>query len=285
VGKFDDALKKAEAAKGRTLDETAASKVVKIPSEEIEALRLETGELDPSQTRQPFFSGKIDPRLVCLREPSSPVAECFRVLRARILSGGPGHGIRSIMVTSPQPSDGKSTSAANLAITIAGGINEYVLLADCDLRNPSLHQIFGLHSNSGIREYLEEGTSIAPFLKTTQVNKLTLLPAGKPPLNPSELLSSEKMRRLIEELKGRYQDRYIIIDGTPAGFAAETHFLSTMVDGVLLVVRSGKTDKNSITEAVEHIGREKIIGVVFNASNENRKKYRHYYRYYQKGKA
>jgi capsular exopolysaccharide synthesis family protein len=186
------------------------------------------------------------------------------------------------MVTSPQPQDGKSIVAANLAISIAQSINEHVLLMDCDLRRPSQHQLIDLQSHLGLREYLEDGDSVAPHLFKTPVRKLTLLPAGRPPPNPSELLGSEKMRLLIAELKTRYQDRYIILDATPAKFVAEAAFLAPDVDCVLLVVRSGKTSRESALEAIENIGREKILGVVFNASTEAQRKYEKFYRYYRK---
>jgi Mrp family chromosome partitioning ATPase len=116
------------------------------------------------------------------------------------------------------------------------------------------------------------------------VGKLTLLPAGEPPPNPTELLSSEKMGQLIEELKGRYQDRHIIFDTTPAGLGAETNFLAAMTDGILLVVRSGKTSMPTLMEAIGHLNRDKILGVVFNASEEAQRKYQYYYRYYQGGR-
>ena len=232
--------------------------------------------------KSPLPPGDMDTRLVSFMEPDSPVKECFKMLRAMIFASNPGPSHRTIMVTSAQPMEGKTIVAANLAVSIAQGINEYVLLVDCDLRRPSMDKIFGLNAREGIREYVEEGTSVAPYLMKTPVNKLLLLPAGKPPSNPSELLSSEKMRRLVEELRGRYEDRYIIFDGAPAQYASEAPFLSSIVDGVLLVVRSGMSAKDQILETVEKIGREKIIGMVFNASNESAEDYRYYYRYYRK---
>jgi capsular exopolysaccharide synthesis family protein len=186
------------------------------------------------------------------------------------------------MVTSPQPLDGKTTVAANLAINIAQSINEYVMLVDCDLRRPSMHNLLGLNGQEGIREYLEKGTSVAPYLMKTPLEKLTLLPAGKPPSNPSELLSSEKMRTLVEELKVRYEDRYIIFDVPPSEFTAEVTFLAPMMDTVLLVVRSGKTDRDLLVKTVENIGAQRILGIVFNASIELPKFYRHYYGCYAK---
>jgi capsular exopolysaccharide synthesis family protein len=186
------------------------------------------------------------------------------------------------MVTSPQPLDGKSTVAASLAINIAQGINEHVMLVDCDLRRPSMDRLLGLNAHEGVREYLETGTSVAPYLIKTPVKKLTLLPAGKPPSNPSELLSSEKMAMLVQELKSRYEDRYIIFDVPPSQFTAEVTFLAPMMDGVLLVVRSGKTVRDLLLKAAEDIGTHRILGVVFNASPSLPRTYRHYYRYYAK---
>jgi exopolysaccharide/PEP-CTERM locus tyrosine autokinase len=282
MGKFDKALRKAEAAARLAPAKAPAKKSVKIKGNEIEALRLDTKTV--AETPAPVPSGMNDRRLVTLTDHQSAAAEQFRLLRTKIMCKDMACGPRTLMVTSPQTLDGKSTVASNLAVAIAQGINEYVLLVDCDLRKPSLHKLFGIGQADGLREYLEEGNSVAPYLKTTEVNKLTLLPAGHPPLNPAELLSSEKMRQLVEELKNRYQDRHIIFDTAPAGFAAETGFLSTVVDGVLMVIRLGKTSSKATMQAIEHIPRDKILGVVSNADNERTKNYHYYYRYYQKGK-
>ncbi len=285
MGKFDDALKKARAARGKPAAKLVSSKVVKMPLEEIESLRLDTEETKAPEPRRHAFNGRIDIKLACLRDPNSAAAECFKTLRSKIMVGKSGKLCRTIMVTGAQPQDGKSLVAANLAVSIAQGINHYVLLVDCDLRRPLLHKTFGLQARQGLREYLENGTSIAPYLLKTPVSKLTLLPAGKPIASPSELLSSEKMQLLIKEVRDRYQDRFIIFDTPPAHFIADTAFLVDIIDGVVLVVRSGKTNAELVRDVVENIGKENILGVVFNATNEATREYRYYYKYYQKGKA
>jgi len=117
------------------------------------------------------------------------------------------------------------------------------------------------------------------------VKKLSVLPGGTPPPNPSELLCSHRMRDLVEELKSRYDDRFVIFDSPPGQFMAETAFLARMMDGILLVVRSGKTPRDLIHDTLENIGRDKILGVVFNASNEYRRGYHYYYRYYKQREA
>jgi exopolysaccharide/PEP-CTERM locus tyrosine autokinase len=283
MGKFFEALKKSEKSRDSLSSKTHSRKVFELSGAQVHAMRLDSQPVVDSKTNEQEFNGRIDPRLVSLLTPQSPIAEQFKLLRAKILSRYMARGPLTIMVTSSQPLDGKSTIASNLAVTIAQGVNEHVLLVDCDLRRPRLHQVFGLKPKQGLREYLEEGTSVAPYLLKTAIRKLTLLPAGKPPLNPTELLSSEKMGRLVEELKGRYEDRHVIFDTTPAGIGAETSFITNMVDGVLLVIRYGQSSMKHLTEAINLIGRERIMGVVFNASNESHQKYYKYYRYYQRG--
>ena len=285
MGKFFDALKKAEKSRKPDQLESDSKKVVKISREQVEPLKLDAQQLDSVREGQQVFNGGVDPRLVCLREPNSPAAECFKVLRSKLLVRESGQLARTIMVTGVQPKDGKSLVAANLAVSIAQGINQYVLLVDCDLRRPFLHTSFGLQPEHGLRDYLEGGESVSPYLFKTPVEKLTLLPAGRALVSPSELLGSEKMRLLVCELRDRYQDRFIILDTPPAHFTAEAAPLFSMMDGVLLVVRAGKTALEPIKEVIAGLDREKILGVVFNAGKEVQKDYRYYQRYYQRGKA
>jgi protein-tyrosine kinase len=286
MGKFEEALKKAGAAEPHTSAEPTPSKVVELSRGDIEELRLkDTRTPEPRVSTSRTFTDNVDPRLVWSCESSSPAAECFKLLRSKLMVSDSGALRRTIMVTSAEPSDGKSLVAANLAVSIAQGVNEYVLLVDCDLRRPSLHRTFGLRAGQGLHEFLQEGTSLTPYLLKTPVQKLTLLPAGQPSVSPSELLGSKKMRLLIEKLKARHQNRYIIFDTPPAQFTAETASLFSMVDGVLLVVRSGKTSREPLEEAIGNIGRENILGVVFNASHEFEKDYRYFSQRYQTGKA
>ena len=284
MGKFEEALNKALAAETHTSAEPTPGKVVELSRQDIDELRLEdTRTPEPRVSTSQTFTNKVDPRLVWSSKSSSPAAECFKLLRSKLMVSDSGALRRTIMVTSAEPSDGKSLVAANLAVSIAQGVNEHVLLVDCDLRRPSLHRTFGLRADRGLHEFLQEGTSLTPYLLKTPVQKLTLLPAGQPSVSPSELLGSKKMRLLIEKVKARHQDRYIIFDTPPAQFTAETASLFSMVDGVLLVVRSGKTSREPLEEAIGNIGRENILGVVFNDSQEFEKDYRYFYRAYQQG--
>ena len=284
MGKFFDALQKSGSKQERPAPKRSPENPAKMPAETIESLRLNSSAPEEPGDKFSTFNGRIHSCLTTALDAQCASVDCFKLLRTKVLTSNLGRN-RTIMVTSPQPLDGKSVVAANLAISIAQGMKEHVLLLDCDLRRPSQHQLFGFEAHLGLREYLEDGNSVAPHLLKTPVKKLTLLPAGRPPSNPSELISSEKMRLLVTELKARYQDRYIILDATPAKFAAETAFLAHDADCVLLVVRSGKTLRETALEAIEHIGREKILGVVFNANTEVQRKYQYYYRYYKKSQA
>jgi capsular exopolysaccharide synthesis family protein len=169
------------------------------------------------------------------------------------------------MVTSAIPGDGKSFVAANLAISIAQGIEEHVLLMDCDMRRPSIHSRFGFSQGvAGLSDYLAKKKPLESLLKKTVVDKLTILPGGAMPQNPSELLSSQAMKDLLTETKSRYSDRYIIVDSPPPQLTAETTALANYIDGIILVVKYGTTPKDLIRDLLEKLGREKVIGVVMN---------------------
>ena len=206
----------------------------------------------------------IDPMLVTGLKPQSIESEQFRQLKNNILFPEKGNPPRCIMVTATSPGEGKSFVAANLAISIAQNIDEYVLLLDCDLRSPSIDSMFGFNHVQGLSEYLSQSKPLSSVLVKSFLNKLTLLPAGKIPPNPSELLSSEQMKRLIHEVKLRYSDRYIIIDTPPPYLTSETNAISRQVDGIIIVIQQGKTRKKDVLKLIDIYGREKIIGVVYN---------------------
>ena len=210
-----------------------------------------------------------DERLVYAIENFSGVAESFRKLRTMILHPESGNPARSIMVLSSDPQEGKSFICANLGVSFAHSIEQKALMIDCDLRRPSLQGLFGLKCKKGLTNYLRDGDNISDLIISTGLPKLTIIPAGSPPDNPSELLSSDKMSDMINELTNRYDDRLLLLDTPPFHAASETLVLSQLVDKVVLVVRWGKSGRENVKKIVDHIGREKIIGVVFNAFEMN----------------
>lgn len=216
----------------------------------------------PRKTSKPA-PARVDPNLVVLSQSSPFAVEQFNQLKTNLLFGN-DKPPQLIMITSALPGEGKSFVAANLAVSIAQNIKEHVLLIDCDLRRPAIHRIFGLQDPPGLSNYLENGKDLSEFLVNTGHNKLTLLPAGKSPQNPLELLSSEKMKNLLNEVKKRYSDRFVILDSPPPRLTAESNALARLVDGVVLVVKKGAAGRDVINDLVKSIGKEKLTGVVFN---------------------
>jgi len=208
-----------------------------------------------------------DKKLVVLNNPASFEAEQFRLLKTKILFPSSGPSLRCIMVTSGFQGVGKSFVSSNLAISLAQSIDQYVLLMDCDMRKPTAHKIFGYEDVPGLSDYLRNDAPLSSLFLKTVMPKLTLLPAGPPPSNPAELLSSKKMKALIGEVKNRYDDRYVIMDSAPSKIAAETSAIIQEVDAVVLVVGYGKTPIESIAELVDGIGKDKVASIVVNQCN------------------
>ena len=281
MGKFYDALKRSGIG---AVDSPASpsGNVVRMSAAKIEQSKSAPAEPERAQGSALFTDGELDPHLAEILVSNSPAAERFRMLytRLRVTEKISQKPLKAIMVTSPEPLDGKSLITAGLAISIARGINESVVLVDCDLRAPTQHKRFGLHPKHGLSEYLTSGTQADYYLMPTCIQKLTLFPGGKRPPNPAELIQSAKMRQLVEGLRSRGDDQYILFDTPPDQVSAETTSLAHLMDGVLIVVRSGKTPKERIRETIESIGRERIIGIVFNASDERKRDYYYYHRYY-----
>ena len=276
MGKIADALERHDKEKVVKLDDVkeAPPKRLVVEEPEVKLARQVTTDLVPGQT----FSDS----LVMLSSPDSADAETFKVLRGQILFPRDRKIPRSMLVTSTFPAEGKTYVAANLAATLALSIDEYVLAIDADLRRPRLHRMFGFSKVQGLHDYLVGNVRVEEVLIKSRINKLSILPAGKPARNPAELLSSNMMARLLEEVKGRYQDRFIIIDSPPSSVTAETKFLAQHVDGIIYVVMASKTPRKIIEKAIDNLGRDKVLGIVFNGYEQVRKSYnRYYHRYYK----
>ena len=201
---------------------------------------------------------------------SKQVSESIRMLRTKIFYPDSGEIPRSILVTSAIPGEGKSFVCANLGVSIAQGIEKEALLVECDLRRPSLSKLMGLSNSRGLVDHLQSGTPIEQLIQPTTMPKLFVLPSGKPPKNPAELLDSSKMTSLIELLEMQNSDRTIIFDSPPIQAAPETDVLAKHVDKVILVIRWGFARREHAKQLVEMLGKDKIIGVVFNAFEMSR---------------
>ena len=206
----------------------------------------------------------LNDKVVSFFAPSSMVTEQFRRLRTLIIKPGLVNTPKIIMVASAVSGEGKSLVAVNLASIIAAELHSHALLVDCDLRNPSLTRWFGLQEKKGLSDYLTGEAELQDLLIKTSIDKLSILSGGSIQENPVELVGSNKMKTLIQDLKARYEDRYIIIDSSPILATTEPSVLNEIVDGIILVVKSGDTPRETVQQAVKLLNKNKILGVVLN---------------------
>lgn len=197
--------------------------------------------------------------LITLTDPRSPVSEAYRTLRTNLSFYSLDKPIRSLVVTSPMPDDGKSTTIANLAVTMAQGGRRTVLV-DCDLRRPVIHTLFDLPAEPGLTTMILQENAPLPLQKTT-VENLWLLTSGPKPPNPADLLGSKMMDRMIESLLS--QADVVLFDAPPVLAVTDATILGAKVDGVLLVVSAGKTRRDHAQRAKQILqtANVHIIGV------------------------
>ncbi|MDP2958892.1 MAG: polysaccharide biosynthesis tyrosine autokinase, partial [Longimicrobiales bacterium] len=234
--------------------------------------------------------GELNSRLVAGRDPRNPVSEAYRGLRTNLTFANPDHPPQTIVITSELPQDGKSTSAANLCITLAQqGIK--VLSVDADLHRGVLNHVFDTPREPGLTTILTGKCGIAEAILRIDLGEsgvLDFMPSGSYPPNPAEILGSQRMRSLIEALEERYD--LIIIDTPPLTVVTDAAVLGTKADGVLLIARANSTEKGALTYAVEQLKnvRATILGSVINDVDFRRDsryysaygKYGYYYHYY-----
>jgi capsular exopolysaccharide synthesis family protein len=218
--------------------------------------------------------------LALIEEKRSPVAEAYRHLRTSLLLSSAGQPPKTILVTSSQPSEGKTTTAVNTAVMLAQTGAE-VLILDCDLRRPRIHAHFGLANTRGVTNYLSGDTNIADIVQEyDKLPNLKIITSGPVPPNSAELLGSEEMRRLITLLSDNFT--HIIIDSPPAISFTDASILSTMVDGVMLVVHGGRSSRAVVRRAKQQlldVGAH-IYGIVLNNVKLESSNYYYYSGYY-----
>lgn len=197
------------------------------------------------------------------RNPKSIVSESYRTLRTNIQYSSFDKQIKSILITSAQSGEGKSTVSGNLALSFAQN-EKYVILVDCDLRKPSVHKNFKLSNLVGLSDVLVGKEELESAIQKYSKG-LSILTSGKETPNPSEMLSSKSMSELLEILGSKYD--IVILDSSPITAVTDAQILSTKVDGTILVVRSSKTKSDTIIEAKELLNNvgANIIGVILNS--------------------
>ena len=225
--------------------------------------------------------------LITLEERNSPMAEAYRHLRTSLLFSSAGKPPQTILVTSSQPSEGKTTTAINTAITLAQSDAD-VVIVDCDLRRPRVHSYFDLENTQGLTNYLSGERNTENLIKSSrELPRLKVITSGPIPPNPAELLSSNEMKNLLQFLRGKY--KHVIIDSPPAISFTDAAILSTLVDGVVLVAMAGKSSVHLMRRfktRLSNLG-ARIYGVVLNGIKSGSIEYEYYgagyYDYYRKG--
>jgi capsular exopolysaccharide synthesis family protein len=217
-------------------------------------------------------------------DPKSVAAECCRSIRTNILFMSPDHPIRTVVITSPSPQEGKTTTAINLAVTMAeaGG---RVLLVDTDMRRPRLHRSFSVPNQTGVSSVIVGKSSLEDAIKRTDVPNLDVLPCGPVPPNPSELIHTERFAAVLADCAKLY-DR-VILDSPPTSAVTDPAVLGNLADGVVLIVKAGETTRDAAVHARRQLGSAKarMIGVIVNAIDFSNPAYgyeyyyRNYYRY------
>lgn len=213
--------------------------------------------------------------LITIADKSSPIAEQYRTIRTNIQFASADRKIQTIVVTSSGPSEGKSTTAANIAVVFANS-GQRVLLVDADMRNPTIHKTFGLTNEVGLSKVLSSNNSVLEMSRPSMVDNLSILTSGPKPPNPSELLGSTRMNQVIEETRHLYD--VIIFDMPPVVTVTDAQIMASKADGTLLVVRENVTRKDALTKAKDllEMVQAKVLGVVYNGA-QNLKDQGYYY--------
>lgn len=221
-------------------------------------------------------------RLITYEDPKSPISESYRSLRTNVAYASVNNRIKSLLISSSQPGEGKSTTTANLAIAFAQ-LRKKTLLVDADLRNPVQHNVFGLSRGPGLSEFLiGEVKDIDSIIHATKVDNLSIITAGGLPPNPSELLGSDRMSQLVDQLEKEWD--MVLFDSPPIVAVTDASMISSELDAIALVVKAGQTERSAVDRALDIIKNVKapLIGAILNGASQESLggKYAYYYSYY-----
>jgi protein-tyrosine kinase len=218
--------------------------------------------------------------LVSLKKPREAPGEEFRSLRTRLNHLQTMQPLRTLVVTSASPAEGKSFTATNLALTQAQLAGKRILLADFDFRRPTVDKVLQLPVSPGITDYLRGEAPLEKTIRKLETANLYVMTAGQSVLNPLELLNLRECRELIDTLRQNFD--WVIIDSPPLLFAADGNLLATMCDGTILVVRIGSTTFETVSRAIQSLCENNILGIVVNGARRGElySKYSYYHDYY-----
>jgi exopolysaccharide/PEP-CTERM locus tyrosine autokinase len=219
--------------------------------------------------------GHLEKHRVMTLVDNPDVTDHYNLLRTQVLLRTRDKGHNTLMVTSVLDGEGKTVTAINLAVSISREVKQTVLLVDTDLRHPRVHRYLGCAMEKGLSDYLQTDVPVSDLLVNPGLDKMVVLPAGKPLLGSTEILGSPKMEHLMGEMKRRYPERYVIIDAPPLLTVPDALVCASYVDGVIIVVEAGRTPRDQIRKAVDLLAEQNIVGLVMNRAEGS-----HYGYYY-----
>jgi capsular exopolysaccharide synthesis family protein len=205
------------------------------------------------------FASALEGKIV-LGQATPVAVEQYRRLAATLHELQAERGVKTLMVTSAVPKEGKTLTVSNLAMTLSESFGRRVLLIDADLRRPSVHEIFGVPNTHGLRDALASATTELSLVQLSR--NLTILPAGKADSNPMAGLTSERMRVLLEESSAAFD--WVLLDAPPVGIMPDANLLAGLTQGVVFVVAAASTPHSVVERAIANIGRDQIVGIVLN---------------------
>lgn len=226
-----------------------------------------------SETRtQEVQQGFLRERRIITGQFTGTAGDAYKMLRTQVLQRLNENHWNALAITSPGNNEGKTLTAINLAISLAQEVTHTVLLVDANLRHPGVHTYFGLTPEKGLSDYLTGDEPLSSLLiNPAGIERFVILPGGAPLANSSEMLSSPKMKQLVEELKERYRSRIVLFDLPPVLSTADALAFSPLVDAALLVLEEGKTSEEEILRAAELLRNTQLIGTVLNKSYQTKR--------------
>lgn len=248
------------------------------------AERPEIDDLDPDgfthvirNAREISFDPPADAMLVHPNKPREAPSEEFRTLRTRLNHLQTVQSLRTVVITSPSPAEGKSFTAANLALTQAQLAGKRVLLADFDFRRPNVNKAFQIDGSPGITDYLAGHATLADIVRKFAGLNLYVMTAGESVSNPLELLNLRECKNLIDQARDHFD--WVILDSPPLLFAADANLLASISDGTILVVRIGATTFDAVARAIPSLSENNVLGVVVNGARRGELYNKYAYQY------
>lgn len=228
--------------------------------------------------RKENYHRDMTKNLITIYNPKSPISEQYRTLRTNLEFTSLGSKLQTILITSTSTGEGKSTTASNLAV-VYSQLGKRVLLIDCDMRRPTVHQIFRLDARNGLSNVLAKRTSVEVAIQATQLEHLFVMSAGVIPPNPSELLASPIFHELLDQVKEQFD--IVLLDAPPVMQVADSRIIAPEADGLILVLSCDSSDRDEVIKAKDQLQMTgtRILGLVLNRREAHHDKNRYYYAY------